>query len=48
MYEWPRLIQDMVDEIDRSILAHEEELLLMEVSPAQLIDIDTPEQLEKL
>ena len=30
------------------ILNHEEDLLLMEVSPAQLIDIDTPEQLEKL
>ena len=30
------------------ILAHEGELLLMEVSPTQLIDIDSPEQLEKL
>ena len=30
------------------LLAHEEELLLMEVSPAQLIDIDTTDQLEKL
>lgn len=30
------------------ILAHEEDLLLMEVPSAQLIDIDTPEQLEKL
>ena len=30
------------------ILAHEGELLLMEVSSTQLIDIDSPEQLEKL
>ncbi len=30
MYEWPRLIQDMVDEIDRSILAHEEETLTLQ------------------
>ena len=29
------------------ILAHEGELLLMEVSSTQLIDIDSPEQLEK-
>ena len=30
------------------ILAHEEDLLLLEVSPAQLVDIDTPQQLENL
>lgn len=30
MYEWPRLIQGMVDEIDRSILAHEEETLTLQ------------------
>ena len=30
------------------ILAHEEALLLMEVPANQLIDIDTPDQLEKL
>ena len=29
MYEWPRLIQRMVDEIDRSILTHEEETLTL-------------------
>lgn len=29
MYEWPRLIQWMVDEIDRSILTHEEETLTL-------------------
>ena len=31
-----------------ALRAHEGELLLMEVSPSQLIDIDSPEQLEKL
>ena len=30
------------------ILTHEEELLLLEVSPSQLLDIDTPEQLQDL
>ena len=30
------------------ILAHEDDLLLLEVPSSQLIDIDTPEQLEKL
>ena len=30
MHEWPRLIQGMVDEIDRSILAHEEETLTLQ------------------
>lgn len=30
MYEWPRLIQGMVDEIDRSILAREEETLTLQ------------------
>ena len=29
MYEWPRLIQRMVDEIDRSLLSHEEETLTL-------------------
>lgn len=46
---YPELMTLTGDHGGRSvILAHEEELLLMEVSPAQLIDIDTPEQLEKL
>lgn len=30
------------------ILAHEDDLLLLEVPSSQLLDIDTPEQLEKL
>ena len=46
---FPELMALTGDHGGRSvIMAHEEELLLMEVSVDQLIDIDTPEQLEKL
>ena len=46
---FPELMALTGDHGGRSvILAHEEDLLLMEVPSTQLIDIDTPEQLEKL
>lgn len=46
---YPELMALTGDHGGRSvILTHEEELLLLEVSPSQLLDIDTPEQLQDL
>ena len=46
---FPELMALTGDHGGRSvIMAHEEDLLLLEVSPAQLVDIDTPQQLEEL
>ena len=46
---YPELMALTGDHGGRSvILTHEEELLLLEVSPTQLLDIDTPEQLQDL
>lgn len=46
---FPELMALTGDHGGRSvIMAHEEDMLLMEVPSTQLIDIDTPEQLEKL
>lgn len=46
---YPELMALTGDQGGRAvILNHEAELLLLEVSPAQLLDIDTPQQLENL
>ena len=46
---YPELMALTGDHGGRSvILTHEEELLLLEVSPSQLLDIDTPGQLQDL